>query len=150
MALSRLQEEFGLSQDELAKAIGKSRASISNSVRLLNLHKSVQELLQTGTLEEATARTLLALPTQSQPSVAQKVVKRGLSVRATEKLVREHKKAKTTKRVNPDVVRLENELSDALGASVNITSRGKRGGGFLRIQYRNLEQLEHIIARIKN
>ena len=150
VALRSLQEEHGFSQEEVASAVGKSRTTISNSVRLLNLHKSVQDLLRSGELEEGSARALLALPEQSQPSVAQKVVKNGLSVRETENLVRRHNKTKTAKRTNPDTLRLEEELSDALGAGVNITQRGKRGGGYLRIQYRNLEQLQSIVERIKN
>lgn len=150
LALRSLQEEHGFSQEEVASAVGKSRATISNSIRLLNLHKSVQDLLRSGELEEGSARALLALPEQSQPSVAQKVIKNGLSVRETENLVRRHNKSKPTKRVNPDTLRLEEELSDALGAGVNITQRGKRGGGYLRIQYRNLEQLQSIVERIKN
>lgn len=149
VALRRLQEEHGFSQEEIASAVGKSRTAVSNSIRLLNLHKAVQDLLRSGQLEEGSARALLALPVQSQLTVAQKVVKNRLSVRETENLVRRHDKAKVTKRANPDVVRLEDELADALGAGVNITQRGKRGGGYLRIQYRNLEQLQHIIDRIK-
>ncbi len=149
VALRRLQEEHGFSQEEIASAVGKSRTAVSNSIRLLNLHKAVQDLLRSGQLEEGSARALLALPVQSQLTVAQKVVKSRLSVRETEKLVRRHDKAKVTKRSNPDIVRLEDELADALGAGVNITQRGKRGGGYLRIQYRNLEQLQHIIDRIK-
>lgn len=150
VALQSLQEEHGFSQEEVASAVGKSRPTISNSIRLLNLHKSVRELLRSGELEEGSARALLALPEQSQPNVAQKVVKNRLSVRETENLVRRHNKSNVTKRTNPDTLRLEEELSDALGAGVNITQRGKRGGGYLRIQYRNLEQLQSIIERIKN
>ena len=150
VALRSLQEEHGFSQEEVASAVGKSRATISNSIRLLNLHESVQELLRNGELEEGSARALLGLPEQSQPSVARKVVKYGLSVSETENLVRRHNKSKPSKRTNPDTLRLEEELSDALGAGVNITQRGKRGGGYLRIQYRNLEQLQSIIERIKN
>lgn len=150
VALQRLQVEHGYTQEEVASAVGKSRTTISNSIRLLNLHKSVQELLRSGQIDEGSARALLALPEQSQPSVAQKVVKNGLSVRETENLVRRHDKSKVVKRSNPDTLRLEEELSDALGAGVNITQRGKRGGGYLRIQYRNLEQLQNIIERIKN
>lgn len=149
IALQSLQEEHGFSQEEVASAVGKSRSTISNSIRLLNLHKSVQDLLQSGQLEEGSARALLALPEQSQPSAAQKVVKNRLSVRETESLVRRHNKSKVVKKTSPDTLRLEEELSDALGAGVNITQRGKRGGGYLRIQYRNLEQLQSIIERIK-
>lgn len=150
VALQSLQEEHGYSQEEVAGAVGKSRSTISNSIRLLNLHKSVHDLLRSGQLEEGSARALLALPEQSQLSAAQKVVKNRLSVRETENLVRRHKKSKVVKRSDPDTLRLEEELSDTLGAGVNITQRGKRGGGFLRIQYRNLEQLQSIIERIKN
>lgn len=150
VALQCLQEEHGFSQEEVARAVGKSRAAVSNSIRLLNLHAAVQVMLRSGELEEGAARALLALPEQSQLRVAQKVVKKGLSVRATENLVRQHDKSKPAKRTNPDIVRLEGELADALGAGVNISQRGKRGGGYLRIQYRNLEQLQSIIERIKN
>ena len=149
VALQSLQEEHGFTQEEVARAVGKSRTTISNSIRLLKLHESVQALLRSGQLEEGAARALLALPEQSQPSAAQKVVKNRLSVRETENLVRRHDKSKVVKRSDPDTLRLEEELSDALGAGVNITQRGKRGGGYLRIQYRNLEQLQSIIERIK-
>lgn len=150
VALQSLQDEYGFTQEEVASAVGKSRTTVSNSVRLLSLHKTVHDLLRSGELEEGAARALLALPEQSQPSVAQKVVKNRLSVRETENLVRRHSKSKVVKRTNPDTLRLEEELSDALGAGVNISQRGKRGGGYLRIQYRNLEQLQNIIDRIKN
>ncbi|MCY3859410.1 MAG: ParB/RepB/Spo0J family partition protein [Gammaproteobacteria bacterium] len=149
VALQSLQEDHGFTQEEVASAVGKSRTTISNSIRLLKLHRSVQDLLRNGQLEEGAARALLALPEQSQSSAAQQVVKNRLSVRETENLVRRLNKSKVVKRSNPDTLRLEEELSDALGAGVNITQRGKRGGGYLRIQYRNLEQLQSIIDRIK-
>ena len=150
VALQSLQAEHGFTQEEVASAVGKSRTAVSNSIRLLNLHKSVQDLLRSGQIEEGSARALLALPEQSQATVAQKVVKNGLSVRETENLVRRHNKSKAVKRSNPDTLRLEEELSDELGAGVSITQRGKRGGGYLRIQYRNLEQLQSIVDRIKS
>lgn len=150
VAIRRLQEEHGLSQEAIAVAVGKSRAAVSNSVRLLNLQQPVQEMLRDGLLEEAAARALLALKPQSQLNAANKVVKKRLSVRQTEALVASHARTTMKKRVNPDVVRLQDELADALSAGVTITQRGKRGGGYLRIQYRNLEQLQDIIERIKN
>ncbi len=149
VALQRLIKDFDVSQESIASAVGKSRAAVSNSIRLLNLHQSVQKLLREGQLEEATARTLLSLPPQMQVSVAGKVIRNQLSVRQTEALVSRYKKSKGQKSRNPDVLRLEDELADALGAGVSITQRGKRGGGYLRIQYKNLDQLQGIIERIR-
>lgn len=148
-AIQNLQNEFALSQDEIGIAIGKSRAAVSNSVRLLNLAKPVQELLREGKIGEANARTLLGLPVEHQHNAAKKVIRSRLSVRQTEELVKKHDRKKKVRRMDADVERLEQELSDELGATVNITRRGKRGGGYLRIQYRNLEQLQAIIKRLR-
>ncbi|MYD44076.1 MAG: ParB/RepB/Spo0J family partition protein [Gammaproteobacteria bacterium] len=149
VAMQKLIEDHGLSQGDIAQALGKSPGSVSNALRLLRLDKRVLELLRKGQLEEATARTLLSLELSAQFSVAQKVIKKGLSVRQTEALVKRHGRAKTVTRKDADVVRLQDELADSLGAEVTISQRAKRGGGYLRIQYRNLAQLQTIIDRIK-
>ena len=149
VAIKHLREEHGLNQEQIGIAIGKSRTAISNSLRLLGLAEPVQSLLKSGQIGEAHGRTLLGLPTESQHAAAQKVIRQGLSVRQTEALVQRHKKTKVIRRPDPDVVRFEEELSDTLGATVTITGRGKRGGGILKIQYRNLEQLQNIVKRLK-
>ena len=149
LAIQRLRETYGLRHEDIAAYVGKSRSTITNSLRLLTLVKPVQSLLQTGELEEGTARTLLGLPEAAQLSVARRAIKERLSVRQVEQIVAQHGKPGGLSRKDPDVARLEEELSDQLGSSVNITSRGKRGGGTLSIKYRNLAQLQTIIERIK-
>lgn len=149
VAIQRLQEEHGLTQDEIGHAIGKSRTAVSNSIRLLNLVEPVQQMLKGGHIGEANARTLLSLPQSRQESVARKVIRGGLSVRQTEALVKREEKEGGQRPRDPDVVQLEQELSDQLGALVSITRRSKRGGGNLKIQYRNLEQLQRFIDLLR-
>lgn len=148
VAMQRLQEDYGMPQEQIAALVGRSRATISNSVRLLGLHKTVLALLKERKIEEAAARTLLALPMAAQPGLARRIVERGYSVRQVEEAVKRIVQKKPLKSRDPDVLRLEEELADALGAAITITRRGKRGGGTLKIQYRNLEQLQSLVSKL--
>ncbi len=151
--LARLADEFDMTHDLIAESVGRSRSAVTNMLRLLELCDEVKHLLESRQLEMGHARALLTLSEQQQMWAAQQIIKSGLSVRATESLVRRLQKAKTVLkpgegRVDPDVRRLETELSEQLGAAVTIQQR-KQGKGTLRIAYSSLEQLDGILARIK-
>ena len=160
--LHRLLDEFGLTHEQAARAVGRSRAAVSNLLRLLDLEPSVRALLSEGTLDMGHARALLALPLASQPEAALEVVDRGLNVRATEQMVQRrlteaaapptaaapaagHKPAPV---VDRDIQRLEEELADRLGAPVNIRTRA-RGGGDLTIRFHDLDQLDGVLKRLR-
>ena len=149
--IQRLQKEFNLTQDDLGKSLGKSRAAVANSIRLLQLSKEVQDLLQGGVLNMGHARPLLSLPEGIQESFAKKISKNGLSVRQTEALVNSYqsqKNRKVTSKKDPNLLNLENELSDHLGSSVTISHK-KNGSGKITFVYKNLEQLDSIIKTLK-
>jgi len=149
--IQRLQKEFNLTQDDLGKSLGKSRAAVANSIRLLQLSKDVQNLLQAGSLSMGHARPLLTLPEGVQESFAKKISKNGLSVRQTEALVKSYQEQKNPKIIpkkDPNLVSLENELSDNLGSSV-IISHKKNGSGKITFAYKNLDQLDSIIKSLK-
>jgi ParB family chromosome partitioning protein len=152
-ALNRLREEFGLTQQQVADAVGKSRVAVTNLLRLLNLSPPVRDLLLSGEIEMGHARALLPLPALDQERLARVVANKGLSVRATEALVRDrHKPAKAAPRSpdkDADTARLERELSDRIGAPVSITQDGKGHGGKLVIAYSNLDELEGILSHLK-
>lgn len=152
MALKRLGEEFDLTHDEIAKAVGKSRVSISNLLRLLNLEKDVRNLLEKGQIEMGHARALLSLPAQQQLPAAMVVINRSLSVRSTEELMRKWLKPETsTTKVNqldPNVAQLQTRLSDKLGANVKI-QHGSGGKGKLVIHYHSLEELDGILEYLE-
>jgi ParB family chromosome partitioning protein len=154
MALHRLIEEFGLTHQQTADAVGRSRASVSNLLRLLSLTDDVKRLLENGDLEMGHARALLALDGSQQSEIARTVVGKGLSVRETEKLVKrtlEHPEGqpkKTEQKVDPDVRRLEQDLGDKIGAKVAI-QHGAKGKGKLVIQYNSLDELDGILEHIK-
>tara|TARA_Y100001935_G_scaffold254767_1_gene264917 strand:+ start:185 stop:1060 length:876 start_codon:yes stop_codon:yes gene_type:complete len=153
-ALNRLVEKFGLTHQQVAKAVGKSRAMISNLIRLLELSGEVKKLLEKGLLEMGHARAILPLKASLQRSVANQVVKKGLSVRETEALVRgladekSTHSAKKTRSIDPDVRRLNQKLSNRLGAKVVIRS-SKGGKGKIEISYNSLDELEGILKHIK-
>ena len=151
--LSRLIHEFEMTHEAIADAVGRSRSMVSNLLRLLDLHPEVQELLQAGKLEMGHARAIAALPVEQQPIVAKKVIKQDLSVRATERLVNEvgkptKKKQHQAGKIDPNIRKLQDDLSDRLGAPVSIkhTSRGR---GTLVIQYNSVDELDGILKRIK-
>ena len=151
-ALARLISEFDLTHQEGADAVGRSRASVSNLMRLLDLDEAVQELLEARALDMGHARALLGVASaQDQVALAREVVARGLTVRETEKRVRQlgqpAKGKPAASRRDPDVQRLEQSLSERLGARVSL-SQGRRGKGTLTIAYNSNEELQGIIAHL--
>jgi ParB family chromosome partitioning protein len=149
--LQRLIEEFGLTHDAAAKAVGRSRSAVSNLLRLTGLAPPVQEYLLAGQLEMGHARALLALPLAEQSGAAARVVETGMSVRDTERYVHGlmHAKParKSAKTRDHDTLRLENHIGEHLGAVVRIES-GRRGAGRLVIRYSTLEQLDGLVERL--
>ncbi len=153
-ALQRLQLEFDMTHQAVAKAIGRSRAAVSNLLRLLDLHDDVKNLVNSGQLEMGHARTLLGADTADQPALAKQIVTKQLSVRATEALIKSYKTGKSAKKsktvkvpVDPDIQALELRLSDTLGSSVGIKHK-PGGGGKLEISYSSLDELEGILSHI--
>jgi ParB family chromosome partitioning protein len=153
-ALSRLVSEFSLTHQQAADAVGRSRAGVSNLLRLLELAPEVCELLEKRTLEMGHARALLALTQRRQQTeVAMLVAKKGLSVRETEALVRRlqsppDSQADGAPARDPNVERLERELADKLGARVAIQN-GSGGKGKLVVSYNSLDELDGILAHIQ-
>ncbi len=152
LALQRLIREFEMTHQEIAEAIGRSRAAVSNLLRLLELAPRPRELLESGALQMGHARALLALSPELQSELAERVVADDLSVRATEKLVRSSQKVqdppRTPARPDPNVAQLEGQLSERLGAAV-VIQQGNKGAGKLVISYSSLDELDGIIAHIK-
>ena len=150
MALFRLQEEFELTQQQVADAVGKSRSAIANLLRLLQLQEPVRLMLERGDLDMGHARSLLALEADDQAQAAREVVAKGLSVRQTEDLVRRSQQPKAEKdkpRGDADVLRLQEHLSDSLGTKVAIRQNAK-GKGQVTIAYASLDQLDGILLRL--
>lgn len=154
-ALDRLIREFDLTHAEAAKAVGRSRASVSNLLRLQDLSDKVKPLLEDRQLEMGHARALLAISNATQQlNAARQVVKKGLSVRDTERLVKRlldggnAKPAKKTPAQNADIRRLEIEVSEKLGAKVSVVHTAK-GAGQVVIKYNNLDELDGILKHIK-
>ena len=151
----RLQEEFGLTQDDLAKLVGKSRSTVANSIRLLSLGARSKQLLQSGHLEMGHARALLALNGVEQDKIAELIGKKKHSVRQTEKLIRsmtlgnrDQKKTGKQKTKDADLLILERELMDSIGAGVSI-DQSSRTTGKLSILYGSLEELDGLIERLR-
>lgn len=156
-ALHRLLEEFGLTHQQVAQAVGKSRTTVTNLIRLLELNPEVKARVERGELEMGHARALLALKGEQQSAAAARVAERGLSVRETEVLVRKllsaGAAAPTVARAadpdaDPDVRRLLSDLTDRLGAKVQLQQQ-PGGKGRLLISYNSLDELEGILAHIK-
>ena len=151
MALKRLQDEFELTQQEVADAVGKSRVTVTNLMRLIGLHIDVRRMLEHGDLEMGHARALLALPDEQQTSAARVVSGKGLSVRQTEALVRrltsESGTVKSQQASDPDIKNLEDNLAEKLGAKVMIQHTAK-GKGKVVVKYNSLDELEGILAHI--
>jgi len=152
-ALQRLIHEFQLTHQEVASAVGRSRAAVSNLLRLLELNDDVKGLVEQRQLEMGHARALLALKDAAQSAAARTVVDKGLSVRETERLVKRlltnqsaEKTVATT--VDPDIRRLQDDLSEKLGAGVQVLHSAK-GKGKLVIHYNSLDELDGILAHIK-
>lgn len=148
-ALHRLLDEFELTHQQIAESVGKSRTTVTNLLRLLDLAGEVKTMLARGQLEMGHARALLGLDEAKQVEIANKAVKQHLTVRAVEKLVRElhDEKPAIAKKVDPDTLRLQRELSERTGAKVEINHQSN-GKGKLVINYSSLEELEGIIGRI--
>ena len=150
--LLRLQREFNLSQEALAGSVGKSRTSVTNLLRLLNLSIEVQDLLESGKIDMGHARAILGLPDDKQLSLAQEVVEKSLSVRETERLVSSKKTNSTTSKPgvlkDPNTLSLERQISETLGAKVEI-KHNKKGRGRLIVNFKNLDVLQGILEKIK-
>jgi ParB family chromosome partitioning protein len=150
--VQRLVSEFKLTHQEAADAIGRSRAATTNLLRLLNLPASVQQLVFDGQLDMGHARALLALEGELQVATARKVAAKGLSVRETEQLVNDllHPKARMPRpkaRSGRDIRRLEEEVSEKLGTTVEIKS-GKKGSGRLVVHYMSHEHLDELLLKL--
>jgi ParB family transcriptional regulator, chromosome partitioning protein len=154
-ALERLLKEFELTHQQIAEAVGKSRTSVTNLLRLLDLNPEVRACVEQSQLEMGHARALLGLKGAEQTQAARQVVAGGLSVRETERLVRRLQQAAepgagSASRAEPDpnVRRLQDDLTDRLGARVQI-QQGSRGAGKLVIAYNSLDELDGILAHIQ-
>jgi ParB family transcriptional regulator, chromosome partitioning protein len=152
--IKRLIDEFGLTHEAAAQAVGRSRSAVSNLLRLTQLAPPVQAMLLAGRLDMGHARALLALPVAQQGAAASRVVDQGLSVRAAERLVQATlapvpKARRAARRPDADVARLENELAEALGAAVRVEP-ARKGAGRIVIRYASLDQLEGILARLRH
>jgi ParB family chromosome partitioning protein len=146
--LQRLIEEFGLTHEKAASAIGRSRSAVTNLLRLLQLAEPVQRLLHDRKLDMGHARPLLALPALEQVQLAQQIVEQGYSVREVEQRVKQALAAPTPKPakkpVDNDIQQLASRLSEKMGAPVNITHNAK-GKGKLSITYSSLDDFERIV-----
>ncbi|RDI40063.1 ParB/RepB/Spo0J family partition protein [Aquicella lusitana] len=152
IALQRLIEEFGMTHQQVAEAVGKSRTSVTNLLRLLALPDEVKKLIEQGMLEMGHARTLITLPAAIQLEAAQVIVARGLSVRETENLVRRLQSPSDTqksKSMDPDIVHLQEKLSHQLKLRVAIHCNAK-GKGKLVIHYRNLRELDNLLSQFQD
>jgi ParB family chromosome partitioning protein len=149
-SLKRLLEEFEMTHQHIAEAIGKSRTTVTNLLRLIDLHPDVKKLLLNNQLEMGHARALLSLDAIKQVALANRVVKEGLTVRATEKLVKESHsdpKAQKIKTIDKDTLRLQDNLTARFGAKVIIDHK-ENGSGKLVIAYSSLDELDGIIELI--
>lgn len=151
-ALIRLQNEFGLTQQQVAEAVGKSRSAVTNLMRLTSLEAPVQQLLQKAEIELGHAKCLLGLEGNSQIQAARTVASKKLTVRQTEALVKQLQnpspKKDTQPTPNQDIENLQQDLSDKLGAKVSIQHSSK-GSGKLVITYNSVDELDGILGHIK-
>lgn len=153
-ALQRLLDEFAMTHETVAEAVGKSRASVTNTLRLLKLNSDVRALVEEGQLDMGHARALLALEGFRQSEMAKTVVSKSLSVRDTEKLIRQLQLGKgkqasaNSTAIDPDIKQLQNELSDKLSATILI-QHGPKGKGKLIIHYNSTNELDGILERIR-
>ena len=149
--IQRLVNEFGLTHQAAAEALGRSRTAITNLLRLLELAPPVRDLLAEGKLDMGHARALLVLPALKQVEMAQEIAAKGLTVREVEKRVGElasRPKARMPRAVDRDVARLEEELAQTLGTTVQLKQKGQ-GRGLLIVEYRNLDQLDALMDKLK-
>lgn len=152
IALHRLQTEFELTQQEVATAVGKSRSTVANFLRLMSLPKETQVLLERGDIEMGHAKALLGLPQDQQAAAARWVVAKGLTVRETEahvaRLLEGGSQHNEKPALDPNIKALETELASKLGAKVQI-QHGRKGKGKLVLAYNSLDELDGILAHIK-
>jgi len=149
-ALRRLIDDFRMTHQEAADAVGRSRAAVSNLLRLLELMQEVKDMVDTRLIEMGHARALLSLDDDLQVQAAREVARQRLSVRETENLVRrlqQSRKQKGHRRPDPDILRLQNQLGEALGARVSIQHRAT-GKGRLVINYNSTDEFEGILERL--
>ena len=150
--LQRLIDEFGMTHQQSADAVGRSRPAASNLLRLLQLAKPAQDMLMAGDIEMGHARALLPLAKAEQGRVAALVVDKGLSVRETERIVSRELNPPAAKAgakaPDRDLLRLEEDLSDAIGATVKIAAN-RKGAGSLSIRFGSLDQLDGLLTRLK-
>lgn len=153
VALQRLIDEFDMTHQQAAEAVGRSRAAVSNLLRLLTLEDEVRRLLEQGNLEMGHARALLALEGDAQVQAARDVANKAYSVRETERLVKKlgqasAKPAVSPKAVDPDIKHLQDELAEKLAAKV-VFQHSAKGKGKLVIHYNSLDELDGILGRIR-
>lgn len=155
LALQRLKDEYELTHQDVADAVGKSRATVTNLLRLMSLTDEVKRLLERGDIEMGHARALLGLEGSAQLDAARQVVNKGLSVRQTEALVRnlqqqdqQTKDSSTSTRLDPDIRRLQDDLSDKIGVPVQL-QHSANGKGKLVLKYNSLDELDGILAHIR-
>ena len=155
IGIKRLIDEFNMTHEEAADAVGKSRVTVSNLLRLLTLTKPVQDRLLSGKIDMGHARALIGLEGSQQIMLCEEVIQKNLSVREVEALVKNLQNSDKTftqktssKKTNADVRQLEESLAEILGASVTIDVK-KNGSGILKVYYRNLEQLDEILKKIR-
>ena len=148
--IQRLIDEFGMTHESASQILGKSRTTVTNLLRLLNLSEHVQKALLEGKIEMGHARAMLSLVASEQVMVCQKVISNNLSVRDVEALIgqRSPAKRKIKKQKIADIVNFEENLSDKLGTSVKISHKSN-GSGVLKINYSNLDQLDSILKKIE-
>lgn len=150
IALERLIQDFGLTHEQTASAVGRSRSAVSNLLRLLILEDLTKMLLEDGSLEMGHARALLGLSGNQQVEIANKVADRGMSVRDTERLVKKLNQPVAEAKIlikSPDVAKLEQKIGEKLGANVQIKYNNK-GQGKLTIEYNSLDELDGILVHI--
>ena len=148
--IKRLIDEFNITHEAAAAAVGKSRAAVSNTLRLLSLCEHAQNALETNKIEMGHARAILSLSPIDQAMMCQKIVNQKLTVREVEKEVSEGSTKKTSPKQSKDhdIQRLENELSDRFGTNISISHK-QSGKGSINFKYSNLDELERIIAKLK-
>lgn len=149
MGIQRLINEFGMTHQTAGEALGNSRSTISNLLRLLNLSAPVQELMMQGKIDMGHGRALLSLAPGQQIKIANVIVQKQLSVRETEKIVNqiEHPALKQVKKPDRDLLRLQEDVSERLGAQVAIKPK-KNGQGNIVIHYTSLDQLDDILSKL--
>mgnify|MGYP006338392149 FL=1 len=149
MGIQRLINEFGMTHQTAGEALGNSRSTISNLLRLLNLSAPVQELMMQGKIEMGHGRAILTLAPVEQIKMANLIAQKQLSVRETEKLVNqiEHPSTKKIKKPDRDLLRLQEDVSERLGAQVDIKPK-KNGQGNIVIHYSSLDQLDDILSKL--